>query len=505
MVLGDPHRYRHITAPPFQCEFHTVGRSAMTSLRETTPPTVADLLVERLAARTVDDADYWNFAGNDKRSHGHALFPYPAMMVPQLQGALLDDLQAADPIVEWCYDPFGGSGTVLTECMRRGLSFVGGDLNPLAVLIMAVKARPLREQTLQAAVKRVLADVAGTRRTETVKFRGRDKWFTADAVRDLSRLNAAIRRQEGRPTRRFLWVCLAATVRLVSNSRMSTFKLHVYPDDVLEQRAVDAVDIFRRVACEAVTQMSEQYTELVDAERLARGRYAGDVRVRHADVLDRAGWSRGFKADVLMTSPPYGDNRTTVPYGQHSFLPLMWIERADIVAGDLEPLLGSPYRIDVASIGGRRVADLHASLDDLGRRSEAIASTRKALAGATGDGLHRFAAFCADLDRAIDALEGRLRPGAIQFWTLGNRRISGQVVPTSTIVSQLSASRGATELVILSRSFPKNSRRMAARNDTVQLMDTEQILVLRSPNRTPGDLATPNTAARRPVVPGGGQ
>ena len=34
--------------------------------------------------------------------------------------------------------------------------------------------------------------------------------------------------------------------------------------------------------------------------------------------------------DLLVTSPPYGDNRTTVPYGQHAFLPLQWVELSDI-------------------------------------------------------------------------------------------------------------------------------------------------------------------------------
>lgn len=444
-------------------------------------PTVADRLIERLEARTADNASYWDFSGNDKRSHGHALFPYPAMMVPQLQGALLDDLLAADPTVEWCYDPFGGSGTVLTECMRRGLSFVGSDLNPLAVLIMSVKARPLREQTLRSAVERVLSEVSQPNRAATVDFRGRDKWFTPNAVRELSHLRAAIRRQAGRPTRRFLWVCLAATVRLVSNSRTSTFKLHVYSAEVLKDRDVGAIDTFRKLAEVAVMQMAEQQAELSAAGHLARGSYAGEVRVRHADVLDGAGWSRDAKADVLMTSPPYGDNRTTVPYGQHSFLPLMWIDRQDVVAGnDLDRLLLSPYRLDVASIGGRRVRNLDIALAALADRSAAIASTSKALTGSAGDGLHRFAAFCADLDRAIGIFQTRLRPGAIQFWTLGNRRISGHIVPTSTIVSELSASRGARELVRLTRSFPKNSRRMAARNDTVPLMDSEQILVVRS-------------------------
>lgn len=441
---------------------------------------IASDLLARLAARTADDPAYWDFSKNDRRSHGHALFPYPAMMVPQLQGALLDDLLAVDPTVEWCYDPFAGSGTMLTECMRRELNFVGTDLNPLAVLIMAVKARPIKESTLRSAIDQALERARAARSVPYPEFAGRDKWFKTEVVDSLARLRAAIQQQDGRPTRRFLWVCLAATIRLVSNSRTSTFKLHAYAPDVLAQRKIDVLDAFQKVAEEAVAQIGEQYAELQTAGILRRGNYSGQVRVYHADALADIGWPKGLLADTLMTSPPYGDNRTTVPYGQHSYLPLMWIDRNDLPAGDLEPLLGSPYRIDVASVGGRRVADGEARLGALSERSSSVASTAALLRPLNGDGLDRFLAFCSDLDRAVEAFSGRLRPGAIQFWTLGNRRISGQLIPTSTIVSELSAARGAIELTTIHRRFPRNAKRMAARNDTVALMDTEQILVLQT-------------------------
>lgn len=454
------------------------------------------LLLERLSEHVVDDVSYWDFRKNDRRSHGHALFPYPAMMVPQLQGALLDDLLAVDPSVEWCYDPFAGSGTILTECMRRGLNFIGSDLNPLAVLIMTVKARPLREQTLHAAVARVLT-TARRRRAVPVEFRGRDKWFSANAVDGLSRLRAAIHDEPGRPTRRFLWVCLAATVRLVSNSRTSTFKLHTYPTETLSTREVRPIETFERLAEAAVEQMNEQHAELTATGRLAYGRYEHDVQVRHADVLSGAGWPKDTTADVLMTSPPYGDNRTTVPYGQHSYLPLMWIDQEDLpVEGDIASLVGNPYRLDVASIGGRRVGDADARLRELAERSPMVRATADALAGVGGDGVDRFVAFCSDMDKAVEIIAGRLRPGAFQFWTLGNRRICGQVVPTSRIVSELSASRGATELVTIHRRFPRNAKRMAARNDTVALMDTEQILVMQSSTVTSAPSA-PTGAEKR--------
>ena len=438
-------------------------------------------LTAKLGTRTASDPDYWTFLGNDKRSHGHALFSYPAMMVPQLQGALLDDLVAVDPRVGTCYDPFGGSGTVLTECMRRGLSFVGSDLNPLAVLIMSVKARPLSTRTLTSATRAVLREARRDTTAAGVSFRGIDKWFNLDVIGGLSALRRGIAEFPSRDTRRFLWVCLAETVRLVSNSRTSTFKLHAYAPEVLQQRSPKPLETFEHVAVANTAQVGEQLEDLSGQGRLARGRYVESTVVLHADVLDAAQWPPGFAADALMTSPPYGDNRTTVPYGQHAFLPLMWIDRADLPPTNIvDDLLGSPYRTDVASLGGRRKRDRDVTRRELSWRSEQLAETASRLARRQGDGLDRFLSFCADLDAAIHAIGPRLRPGAVQFWTLGDRRISGLAVPMSRIVAELSASRGTIELTTVHRRIPNNAKRMALRNDSVPTMAAEDILVLQA-------------------------
>ncbi|MTV66983.1 modification methylase, partial [Streptococcus pneumoniae] len=45
--------------------------------------------------------------------------------------------------------------------------------------------------------------------------------------------------------------------------------------------------------------------------------------------------------DLICTSPPYGDNSTTVTYGQYSMLPLFWIDRTDL--GEFEEQLIANY------------------------------------------------------------------------------------------------------------------------------------------------------------------
>ncbi len=323
-------------------------------------PAVLDReLTRRLQTRSAADPAFWDFSQLRERTGSHGLFQYPAMMVPELQGALLDDVVATDPATRTVYDPFSGSGTVLVESLTRGLSFVGGDVNPMAILLSTVKADPPNHDEAVDAYKETLRIAQEMPGSSPPQFFGRDKWFTSSVADDLGRLRLAIQRISDRRLRRFLWVCLAETVRLTSNSRTSTFKLHLYPEETLKERRMSAIASFKSVA-----------------ERNARGLSAHWQRVKYAGVQPgqatlmqgpvQTTWSPALDApDVLMTSPPYGDNKTTVPYGQHSYLPLQWIDENDIEGGIPDGLISSTAAIDSASLGG-------SNRDALARRDSLI-------------------------------------------------------------------------------------------------------------------------------------
>ena len=64
-----------------------------------------------------------------------------------------------------------------------------------------------------------------------------------------------------------------------------------------------------------------------------------------------------------MTSPPYGDNTTTIPYGQFSYLALQSIPKRDLPTGFDPSLLENTHALDTASLGG--------SLKDAAHKREA--------------------------------------------------------------------------------------------------------------------------------------
>lgn len=190
-----------------------------------TPTTADRLLGQRLTRLRGEHEDHWSYSDRTVAARRRALFQYPAMMVADMQrdltAVLLEEAQPAKGPV---FDPFVGSGTVLGAGMALGRDVVGWDVNPLAILICRVKAGPFHLTAFAEAVRRVAPDTLSSDPLEE-RFDNWRHWFTEDVASGLSTLRARIRRQPRVATRRFLWLCLAETIRLTSNSRTSTVKL----------------------------------------------------------------------------------------------------------------------------------------------------------------------------------------------------------------------------------------------------------------------------------------
>lgn len=430
-------------------------------------------LARELESLTSPDAEYWAFEDKAERDLVHGLLHYPAMMVPRLQRELMAACVQWDPSVQTVLDPFVGSGTVMTEAMLLGRGFTGLDINPLAVLACRAKSQFFDSESLRRDLRRLLAAVARDGSDEvTVDFVNRDKWFEPHVARGLSRLQRAIRRRPDIRMRRFWWVALAETVRLTSNSRTSTVKLHLRPPAEIANRP-DPVDRFREIANRNVLVLLAQEQLLMERQLLHGSQYTRDVNVRVGDVRT----APLGQSDLLMTSPPYGDNHTTVTYGQASFLPLQWIDLVDIDRSLSDQHLTSTHSLDTASLGGTRrgaLFEAEAALD----KSVALRRTMDRLKDQPRDRRVRVAAFFRDFDAALDPIVEALRPGGLMLWTVGDRSVGGQTVPLAAVLRQLLGDR-VEMITVLQRRIPGASKRMPARNSVAPTMGSENILVLR--------------------------
>jgi len=441
------------------------------------PLALETALAQRLDERSANNPDYWSFRHLGPRPGSHGFFQYPAMMVPELQGALLDDAIAVDPTIRTVYDPFTGSGTVLVEAAHRGLNFHGTDINPMAVLLSQVKSAPPTVETAEFGLKQLYA-LREPGLVTPRSFLHSEKWFHQEVSSRLTALRTAIQKLESLRLRQYFWVCLAETVRLVSNSRISTFKLHTYPKDVLETRVPKVDEVFDRVCSLNLQRLESHWEARSSAPEVAVGADAPWSVVLQGSVMEPWPAPRKQKADLLMTSPPYGDNKTTVPYGQHSYLPLQWIDTADIPGGFQQSLLESTSRIDTLSLGGstRKSDQL---TEELRAVSESLAQFLTLLGDRTT--LRRkVIAFVHDYRQGLTEASTRLRSGGFSFITLGERRVGGEKFPLVEITREILISAGHNEVSLLTRVLPQGRKRIAVRNSEGETMAKEFILVTRN-------------------------
>jgi hypothetical protein len=439
-------------------------------------------LKNMLNSLSSENEDYWSFAGKTDQEHAHLYLHYPAMMVPELLGQLIRTLKTNVPEGKTVFDPYLGSGTTMTESMLEGLDFIGNDINPLAYLLCKVKSGPLFHCSLKEKAEKLLHRLrAHSSKRADIAFKGLEKWFRTEIAADLSQIRRAIMAEDSRWARRFFWICLAETVRLTSNSRTSTFKLHVRPTDEILNRVVETKLVFKKVLKRNIEQLTSVHGVLKNRNLLSKDTYSKFVSLYIGDSSYNVANGYEQLADFLITSPPYGDNRTTVPYGQFSYLPLQWIPLSDIHPRLDASFLSTTCNIDTRSLGGitKNALQNHVSIRE---KSPSLSEIVDELKKRQIKLAKRVAAFYVDFDRSLDAILQRLKPNSYMIWIVGNRRVGGLRIPFNNILVELLEARGALHLLTIDRRIP--SKRMAIRNDTTETMRNEKILIMRKRSMT---------------------
>jgi hypothetical protein len=434
-------------------------------------------LNKKLQALSEKDKEYWSFKGNANRDYGHGMFQYPAMMVPQVTSAIIDKIIEVQPDFQTIRDPFVGSGTVMTESMLRGLSFYGTDINPLAILLCQVKSGPFFIDILLKKAEELKARIKNDKDTNVeVNFPNKNKWFTKSAQIWLSKIRRSIQADEVCWARKFFWIALAETIRLTSNSRTSTFKLHIRTEENIIERktSINILEIFYRILDHNLTEYRNLYSRLQANNLLQDGYYKKTANVTFSDIRT---FDYNIKSDVIITSPPYGDNDTTVPYGQHSYLPLQWIDFSDISENiNKEDMLRSTHEIDYRSLGGHR-GITQEEMSQLLEQSDNLKDFTDDIQDKPKDRIARVTTFFRDLDLCIDPILKNLNDGGILVWVLGNRKVGGKRVPLDKILADLFVKRNVTVFCELTRKIP--SKRMALKNNIAETMSDEIILLMR--------------------------
>jgi len=314
-----------------------------------------------------------------------------------------EHVRAGDSVL----DPFCGSGRLLAASASQSVHRVGVDANPLAWLLTSAKLSNPDPKRLRAVLEGIPARRARkVRLDETAPddTTRRVEWFPSVVLDELSQIIAWINSMElDMPERLVAAAALSAAARDASYARRSGWKLHRMSEAARTRQNRSGWDCFER--------RLRYCTEAIAAQP----EVSGECSVHLGDTRRLLGADSEVIApgsfDVVLTSPPYGDSRTTVQYGAASAL---CIDIASRISG-LEALRTPSAQIDGLCLGGYRSSG---EPDNLSIKDYWSGSKDSPRARSVGRFLWDYAAACA-------AIASRMRPKGTVVMIVGRRSVEG--------------------------------------------------------------------------------
>lgn len=455
--------------------------------------------------------NYWDFKDDDTHSYTHGIHSYPAMMVSPISRNIINIVKQFKDVTS-LFDPFAGSGTVLVEGMLAGMQTVAGnDINPLALLLTKVKTTPLDVTELQNQYSELQTKLAivynkydyviqyiddyitKTRGLDLTakdgwgsdapvylndfyqefnidlkapQFKNIGYWFRPRVILELSLIKKTILETTNKDIRDFFFVAMSEIIRLVSNRRNGEFKMFRMPPEKVAKFNPDTKQEFLKILERNIGKMSD----FVDAYDYLETK--AQVSVFREDACKLSSVPDGAY-DLIITSPPYGDSRTTVAYGEYSRLSLQWLDLFELTEKEI-------MSVDRTLMGGtkfRNGFEYTVKSNILRDLLEKIKDTDLERAGDVFS-------FYNDLQKSIAAISEKTKTEGYQFWVVANRTVKGIVIPTDKIIEEIAQyynlqyvytiDRNIVNKVMPSANSPTNES-----GKTSSTMTVEHIVVLR--------------------------
>jgi DNA modification methylase len=436
------------------------------------------------ATGDIDDLEdiNWSFEGVDTQEYTHGLHNYPARMVPQIVDSLLSYYESENIISEGdtVYDPFSGSGTTAVEARLHNLNAVGNDINPFAVMLSEAKSIPLDRSGLVESSSHLRDGLeSDLRKIESRYDNGEsledislpdvnDGWFPQPQLYQLSRIRDKIDEIEqkfGYEYARFYRIVLSHTTRKVSYQRNGEFKRYRKSEEDREEHNPEVYPIFENKLVKNIDMMKE-YSDIVNESR--------STNIQQLDSRTASSTIGEDSADIVITSPPYGDHKTTVAYGQFSRDPA-------VLTGEISD--SAMLEVDKNGLGGRNTVDDR--MADIRERSPSLDATIEALEekeGRDDDALD----FFSDYFAVMEDVGKILKSGQPVAWVVANRTMSRVNIPTHLITRELCESLGFNHDITLPREIPNKTLPWENAPENVtdlkgEMMANENIVIMNSP------------------------
>ena len=340
------------------------------------------------------------------RPHLHGFHSYPARLHPLTAHTIIERLSPAGGTV---LDPFCGSGTVLLEALAAGRAALGVDANPLSVRLARFKTTRISRQDraeLQAlglevvrkAEERRIAKSGPTRRYGPKDL----ELFEIHTLMELDGLRAAIKETESPKLHQGLMLVLSSILTKASKKAGDSTR-RGYTARRLKSGFI--IQLFEDRVSELLTQFA-QFDDVLEGVRRRSCRvFNGDARILQ-DINPN-------HVDLVMCSPPYPG---VYNYLEHHEARLRWLGlRAETFTG--------------AEIGAKR------HLDRLG-------------------GSRAKAQWEQDLQRVLQAVSQKLKPGGYAAFVLADSAVEDTVIRADDSLADLAPGAGLQTCAIASQERP---------------------------------------------------
>lgn len=426
--------------------------------------------LESISVETLNGTNF------NKSEFARKIINYPAMMVPSVQESIIKHLVSSLPENASMLDPFMGASSTLVTTMKYGINVSGQDINPLSILISQVKTNIYKNDILEQ-FEDVLKSISRSWSLKPdVEFRNINKWFKKEVQIELSQISRAIKRSKDLYFRKFCWVTLAEVIRLTSNDRTSTFKMHIRPIEEINRRSLSPTQYFAKIGRRSIKDLLNLKSVLQEKDLIINDSYSKNIEVNWGDSKKELVTNRLH--NLLVTSPPYGDNHTTVTYGQFSYLPLQWIPANDIDDKIDFDYLSVIQSIDSKSLGGKKVDNYSEIEEELFAKSNTLKLFFDSMNEEESFKAQKVVVFLKDLDMTIDNSLNKLTDNAYLAWTVGNRNVNNRVVENDKIITELMDSKGVKLVSNLERDIL--DKRMPEKNNFSKTMSKEKILIFKN-------------------------
>lgn len=456
--------------------------------------------------------NFWDFKNEDTTAFTHGLHTYPATMIYPISRNIISKVKEIYPI-NALLDPFSGSGTVPVEGVLAGIpNIYATDMNPLAILLTEVKSNALYpnklsqdfkvlqesinssykyhneildtiddfilSQNLDITDKKTWGENAPDYMKEFLQqnnstinvpnFKNIGYWFKPKILLELSLIAQEIQKVNNIELKKFYIVAFSELLRLVSNRRNGEFKMYRMPAEKIKTFEPNVLDTFYSILLKNIKKMEEFYTQ---TKTLAPSNI--HIKLDNAKELISI---PDNSIDLLITSPPYGDSRTTVAYGQFSRLTLQWNDFLENKAD----INNESMKLDNKLMGGIKYRN--------GYAYELSSPTLKtALNNIVSKDLERSGdvfSFYKDLDMCLEATSKKSKKGTYQFWVVGNRTVKEVYLETDKILAELAQTHNLQYITTFTRNI--HNKVMPSKNSpsnktgaTVSTMLNEYIVILK--------------------------